>query len=430
MNIADYIKNKAVESKLEEYSEHPNYPQFHVQVQDKTGSYTINVIDTLESFYINFKEEHNEKIKEIFELIDMDTLIRPKLLNISHTERNLIKETFGTEFNTVEYKDLVNDISDYLEFNKKITEIQNKQTLIEQRYNLIEQKDPIMTNYSTLVDKQFSTVSEVQSKVKGGVTTCFEGFSQSDSFMKAGDYRLCSVDILELNNQECALVNNRETFEKRYYILYACNKCVVLENENYDLNDLLENFTDIKMIDNCVKTPFKEILHKRTFNSFSECQSMYETLKSTLPKETIDTVIENKITNYINWNYQITEDVKDKIKVLELYNLCKQECHCAIDSRQFSKILLKLNLKKKRYQDGIYYYGLNKYNDQTNMKDIKNKLFDGLLQEREPLNSYEHIELLNKMQNARDNLLDVVQPKMESDYKSGIWKSVYEPKVS
>jgi hypothetical protein len=413
MKITDYIKNNElernwkdkdneIERKLKEYPDHPKSPKF-----GDLGGYTISIIDTLESIYINFKEEHNEKIKEIFELIDIDTLIRPKLLeNVSHTERNLIKKTFGTEFNTVEYNELLNDISNYLEFNKKITEIQNKQTLIEQRYNLVEQKDPIMTNYSTLVDKKFSTVGEikVQSKVKGEIKPCLEGYSTIDSYMKAGDYRLCSVETLELNDKENGLIQNRKTFEKRCYILFASNKCIVLENENYDLNNLLENFTDIKLIDNCVKTPFKEILHKRTFDSFTECQSMYNTLKSTLPKETIDTVIENKITNYINWNYSVTEDVKDKIKVLELYNLCKKECNCSIDSRQFSKILLKLNLKKKRYQDGIYYYGLKKFDSQTNMTDIKSKLFDGFLQERPPLKSDEHVNLLDKMQKERNEL--------------------------
>ena len=448
MKVSDFIKDKDIKSKLKEYPDHPNYPKF-LQV---TGSYTINIIDTLESFYLNFKEEHNEKIKEIFELIDIDTLIRPDLLKISQADSKLIKEKFGTEFNTVEYNDLVTDISEYLEYNKAITKFQNSQIFIEEKYkqNQVKDTEKILYSYKEftpngIYEKKVCIPNEndvhqgtteislldIRGKPKTNPNSkfTFEGYTNVGSYMNAGDYRLCSVDILELNKQENALVNNRETFEKRCYILFACNKCIVLENENYDLNNLLENFTDIKLIDNCTSTPFKEILHKRTFNSFTECQSMYNTLKSTLPKETIDTVIENKITNYINWNYQITEDVKDKIKVLELYNLCKQECHCAIDSRQFSKILLKLNLKKKRYQDGIYYYGLNKYNDQTNMTDIKNKLFDGLLQEREPLKSEEHLQLFDKMKETRYNLVDEVQSKMKDDYKSGIWKSIYEPKL-
>lgn len=401
------------------------------------GGNTINIIDTLESIYINFNEENNEKIKEILELIDIDTLIRPNLLTVSHEDRDLIKEKFGTEFNTVEYNELVKDISDYLEYNHSISQIKKKQTLIEKRYNSEHVKEiaPDLTVY-----KQYTPngVEEIGTYIHEGteeiklLDACgvpktnnkkftFEGYTNNVSYMNAGDYRMCSVDILELNDHENPLVNKRETYEKRCYILFACNKCIVLENENYSINDLLENFTDIKLIDNCISTPFKEILHKRTFNSFTECQSMYNTLKSTLPKETIDTVIENKIKNYINCNYQITENITDKIKVLELYNLCKKECHCTIDSRQFSKILLKLNLKKKRYQDGIYYYGLKKYNSTTNMTDIKNKLFDGFLQEREPIKSEEHIVLLDKMCKTRYELVNEIQPKMDSDYQNGIY---------
>jgi hypothetical protein len=382
-------------------------------------SKTINIIDTLENIYINFNKQHNDKIQEIFELIDIETLVRPELLKLSHYETNIVKEKFGTEFNTIEYNKLITDITDYLYYNKTIEENKKKQDLIETMYqkkviqtekkkNLFE--PPIIYKdrpslVSSRINEDFTTSNKIRDfKKYEGFSV--EGFSQSDSFMKAGDYRLCSVDTFELSNNESSLIKKNEIIVKQCYILFVCNTCVVLDNEKYDINSLIENFQDIKLIDNCVTTPFKEFLHKRSFNSFEECEMMYKTLKETIPKETIDTLIENQVKNYINWNYSITEDVADRIKVLDLYNAIKKEYNCTVDSRQFSKILLKLNLKKKRYQDGIYYYGLKKYNGETNMKNINEKLFDGFLSEREPIKKDEHMELLKARLNIRENPIE------------------------
>ena len=367
----------------------------------KNENYTINIIDTLESIYINFKQDHNNKIKEIFELIDIEVLIRPELLKISNIEKNIIKNEFGTEFNIVEYEKLITDLKAYFEYNKLIKEIQKKQYLIEQTYmKLYKEKESIeQIDLITKNKPPFYNSNETYLKV--------EGYSNFNLFMKAEDYRLCSIDTLELDNQENSLIPKTEHV-KECYILFLCNTCVVLENESYNIDSLLENFKDIKLIDKCVTTPFKDFLHKKVFNNFIECKSMYDTLKSTLPKETIDTLIENQVKNYINWNYNITENVSDRIKALELYNLIKKEYNCTIDSRQFSKILLKLNLKKKRYQDGIYYYGLKKYNSKTILTDIKQKLFNGLLREREPIKEDEHLKLHEKMLETRTELDKII----------------------
>ena len=329
---------------------------------------TINIIDTLECLYINYNKEHNDKIKEILVSIDIDTFIHPTLLDVTDSDIKIITEKFGTEF-TVEYSKLIKDISDYLQYNKSIKDIEEQQKNIEKMYSKpIESKccknDPDR-------DCLQSNIVNVNDGPKPKVLSC-EGYksrykspysnidsdSNIQSYMRAGDYRLCSIDNIELNDKENALIVSKN--ELNCYILYMCNTCVVLENENYNIKSLLETFTEIKIIDNCVLTPFKEFLHKRVFNSFSECESLYKNLKSTLPKETCDILIENQVKNYINWNYVITDNISDRVKVFDLYNSCKNEYKCSIDSRQFSKILLSLNLKKKRYQDGIYYYGLRR----------------------------------------------------------------------
>ena len=373
--------------------------------------FTINIIDTLECLYINYNKEHNDKIKEILESIDIDTFIHPTLLDVSESDRKIITEKFGTEFSTVEYSKLIKDISDYLQYNKSIKDIEEQQKKIEKMYK--NKSEIEITNIFNEIPKL---------KREGKLERKIEGYSSNkESYMRAGDYRLCSIDNIELNDNENDLIVSKN--ELNCYILYMCNTCVVLENENYNIKSLLETFTEIKMVDNCVLTPFKEFLHKRVFNSFSECESLYKNLKSTLPKETCDILIENQVKNYINWNYQITDNISDRIKVFDLYNSCKNEYKCTIDSRQFSKILLNLNLKKKRYQDGIYYYGLRR----IEKKCIQDNFFDGLLREdRDPIKQDEHIELFNKICETRETLIKEFKTTDKMEQGDRFYKKVIQ----
>lgn len=392
---------------------------------------TINIIDTLECIYINFKEEHNDKITEIFELIDIETLVRPNLLKVSHSETNLIKEKFGTEFDTIDYEVLIKDIKLYLENNKTILDMQSTQDSIEMQYtsnNSIKQQPDLLRgiNFSKPMSTKSTPVKEL-SELSDDSTKKFEKLEiekdvlesmkfkghkygplkhqekmdwDKSIFMKAGDYRFCSLDTLDL---ESNLVGSNKIVEKNCYILYTCNKCIVLENESYDIMSLLDNFTDIKLIDRVDFTQFKEILHNRSFNSFDECETMYKTLKSTVPKESINILVENKVKSYINFRYIITDKINDRIKALELYNLCKKQI--TVDPKQFSKILLKLNLKKKRYQDGVYYYGLKPIDSNIKFNELRENLFEGLLPERlDPIKKDEHQQLLQDKLDERKKL--------------------------
>jgi len=69
------------------------------------------------------------------------------------------------------------------------------------------------------------------------------------------------------------------------------------------------------------------------------------------------------VKTFISCNYNITDDINDKMKASELFNeiykFLKIEEKINIRNK-LTNFLLDIGLKKKRYNDGIYYYGLHK----------------------------------------------------------------------
>ena len=73
------------------------------------------------------------------------------------------------------------------------------------------------------------------------------------------------------------------------------------------------------------------------------------------------------VKHYLNTFYNITNDIDNKIKAKVLYDILIKEKLCVIDKtklagfkNRLSNYLKELNLQKKRYSDGYYYYGIVK----------------------------------------------------------------------
>ena len=76
---------------------------------------------------------------------------------------------------------------------------------------------------------------------------------------------------------------------------------------------------------------------------------------------------EKSVKHYLNTFYNITNDIDNKIKAKVLYDILTKEKLCVIDKtklagfkNRLSNYLKELNLQKKRYSDGYYYYGIVK----------------------------------------------------------------------
>ena len=100
---------------------------------------------------------------------------------------------------------------------------------------------------------------------------------------------------------------------------------------------------------------------------------------------------EKSVKYYLNTFYNITNDIDNKIKAKVLYDILTKEKLCVIDKtkmagfkNRLSNYLKELNLQKKRYSDGYYYYGIVK---KTLVKDNKkeSKNITDIIEERNNL---------------------------------------------
>jgi hypothetical protein len=86
---------------------------------------------------------------------------------------------------------------------------------------------------------------------------------------------------------------------------------------------------------------------------------------------------EKSVKAFLNNNFNFSDDVNKKMKASALYNLITNSDVCKVDKNKISgfktrlsKYLQDLGLKKKRYNDGFYYYGIvNKYDIKCENQD-------------------------------------------------------------
>jgi len=367
----------------------PYIQTLYTNAQYTNKSYTINIIDTVDSLNINFNKIHNEKIKEIYDIIDIEISIESDSLEITEKNKKLVTYIFSNKKNNnqknVNYSiKLLQDIKEYINIEQTINKLNIKQESLKREYGNINTSDKISTsdkiNTSDKIIIETPTINscdmrgwKLESKFESKFDLKNLSSVNLDSVnMNVNDYSFCSSS--DLNNYES---NYKSIKDKSCYLLYInyYNISIVLENDLYDIIDLLDNFKEFTLIESG-KIHFKEFLHKRVFSSMLEFKTTYNSLKSSLPQSD-DFMMQYNIENYIKNTFEITDKLNDRQKASDFYNSIKKECGFTFDSRQFSQILLKLGLKKKRYGDGIYYYGLKEKSTETNTStnDIFNESF-------------------------------------------------------
>jgi hypothetical protein len=390
----------------------------------KDDKSNLNIVDTIDSLFINYNLHNNEKIKEIYNIIDIDCLIYEKDLSVDDKCIKKIQDIFENNKENVSQESLYEDIKNYLEIDSKIEELQKTQSLIKKNYNNKDNK-----NLSSVIINDFDCYSESLKMIERPVSqnlgmgfkwnNCVnkeeskkfivDGFPKNDDYMKFGDYSLCSSNSI-LNDTNYKLFKDLKIKKCNCYLIYInyYNTSIILKNEDYDITNLIKNYSDFILIEHCEQEKLEkltEFLHKRTFNSIEDFKNVYNSLKSNLPRETTDSVMEFKVKNYIYSKYKITTDVCDRQKASEFYNKVKKDIQFTFDSRQFSQILLNLGLQKKRYQDGIYYYGLKMINIEKLSpvnRHSKELLFNGLPDEYPKLSLKETNNLIKEKITERE----------------------------
>lgn len=160
-----------------------------------------------------------------------------------------------------------------------------------------------------------------------------------------------------------------------------------------------------------LQTFIKNEYHQLIFNDIEELNNTLNTTSQFIDfnKKHLNKAInildeEIQVKNYFNLNYTFTDHIEDKIKASELYDLVINSASIIIDKEKLSgfrnrlsKYLTELGLKKKRYNDGYYYYGLVSKIYHIQELDL-DQVYDKLLKERAKIDN-EYFGTQNRQMN-------------------------------
>jgi hypothetical protein len=181
--------------------------------------------------------------------------------------------------------------------------------------------------------------------------------------------------------------DNKLNEHKLYFVFLNVDflKSLVIENPTYEILDTLYSHSEYGFVElfkmkihnddaeliSCIKKQFN--------NSFYDINELNEIIENTSQiityntnKRTINASLmleEKSVKAFLNNNFNFSNDVNKKMKASAIHNLIINSDVCKVDKNKISgfktrlsKYLQDLGLKKKRYNDGFYYYGIvNKY---------------------------------------------------------------------
>lgn len=150
-----------------------------------------------------------------------------------------------------------------------------------------------------------------------------------------------------------------------------------------------EHFSFILMI--------KQLFDNKFYSDEKEVEIQLEILKSLFDKINTDRKEKDEkefVNNFITKNFTITINQNERMKANELFNQIENEANLIgfkFENKSFrnklSKYLLDLGLKKKRYSDGFYYFGLRS-------KFLDNIKYNAILRDK---------DFIKNLENEREN---------------------------
>jgi hypothetical protein len=181
-----------------------------------------------------------------------------------------------------------------------------------------------------------------------------------------------------------------------HYILYnTIYEAVIICKADPKIAEVVREFNDFKLIrmyNDMLDTTFKNIDDYFTTNVYCTEEMLIKKLDAfeSLYDINRECPLQNEkklILYYINTNYVVSDNIDKRIKISTLLNEVQKELRVN-DSNlkyRFATILADIGLKKKRYSDGMYIYGIEtKYSRKLiEIGDKPSFIIESILEDRE-----------------------------------------------
>ena len=225
--------------------------------------------------------------------------------DINNSNHKYLKDFYGNQIPNDKKDEVLIDYQNFIEYNKKINEISFKYTgKINTEYDINEKVDVYQNKYNKIL-------------------------------------------VYNENSQMSFIIDNPDKYDLQLLESNICGYKKYFEFEN----DEIDSNINITLI---------SLFHKKYFD---DEKSLIDKINLFKELFNIDDTLKRDVKTFISCNYNITNDINDKMKASELFNeiykFLKIEEKINIRNK-LTNFLLDIGLKKKRYNDGIYYYGLHK----------------------------------------------------------------------
>ena len=225
--------------------------------------------------------------------------------DINNSNHKYLKDFYGNQIPNDKKDEVLIDYQNFIEYNKKINEISFKYTgKINTEYDINEKVDVYQNKYNKIL-------------------------------------------VYNENSQMSFIIDNPDKYDLPLLESNICGYKKYFEFEN----DEIDSNINITLI---------SLFHKKYFD---DEKSLIDKINLFKELFNIDDTLKRDVKTFISCNYNINNDINDKMKASELFNeiykFLKIEEKINIRNK-LTNFLLDIGLKKKRYNDGIYYYGLHK----------------------------------------------------------------------
>lgn len=350
----------------------------------------VLIVDTGFEIFLKHGNTHLNLLEKMYLDMDIEVIIYNTSLNISNEEFIEVLNIFQniqTRFNlcdyTIEnlYENLKSEIESFVTCHRNYKNYLHTTNSLKEKY--IPTLDLDIKFELDVSKSTFPTPVNIDTTLKHFYTILPNESNDSNEFNKK-----TSV------NPYCNYNYIIDDKSQHYIILYSkyYNTSILYKYENNDFKILSDEFNDIIYYDNIRihddDDDKIELFHKRVFESFKDFETLLKSIRYL--NTNLDYKIKTLITKYLDDNYEISSDIKYKIKSNVLYdNISKMISNNISDpklnTKMVSNYLIKYGLKRRRFSDGYYYYGIsyktNKSDDSLKQKDT-DIILDMIIKER------------------------------------------------
>jgi hypothetical protein len=334
------------------------------------------LIDTGIDVYL-CKSLQSKKIQEIYNQVNVETFEYSSDIIINEYNESVIFNTF---------KNIQNTFNPNLSIEECIENLKYDINTFVSHYDIFNNiKKKYIKDDNDVTNLPFKKSDKI---VKNTFTPC--GYEYVDNTFKPweieNDNVYAKVETIEsINNKNIFQKLNINIIKNNVLYLKSINTVVVM-SDSFDYTQLL--FSDIIYIgeiNNCLRNT----CHAQLYDNLESFKEFYKQLQESKIQNDTNELgnVSEFLKEYISNSYDITDKQEHRIKSSVLYNKFItdlkeniQDKTLTLSLQSFSNGLISLGLKKKRYADGFYYYGLSdkQYNVSitSNVQDEYNKLLE------------------------------------------------------